>query len=78
MHAQDWIGLAVLILGGGGVSYGGNKLTAKITALVVGIENLVKAVEAVRLDVKDVVGTVQDHSVTLAQHGEQISALQKP
>lgn len=65
MHPQDYIALAVFLLGGGGASYGGNKLTAKITRLVVGVENLVRAVEAVRGDVKDVVGTVQDHETRL-------------
>ena len=77
MHAQDYIALAVAVLGGGGISYGGNKLTAKITALVVGVENLVRAVEAVRGDVKDVTGTLQGHSVTLAEHGQQLQALQQ-
>jgi len=71
MTVSDWIALVALLVGGGG----GTVAVSKGTRLIVAVEGLVKAFQAVREDIKEIVTTNQDHATRLARAEGVLQAL---
>jgi len=65
MNASTWIELAGLVLGGGGGATG----VAKLTRLVVAVENLADQIKQDRAKSEKTATQVQDHEVRLARGG---------